>query len=53
MGAVELRHGEYARAPERMGLTAIRYLGLARAHAQVLLVAMAFNMRRWVTLSPA
>lgn len=43
----------FATWKRRMGLTAIRYRGLAKAHAQVLLVAMAFNLRRWVTLSPA
>lgn len=43
----------FATWKRRMGLTAIRYIGLAKASAQVLLVAMAFNMRRWVTLSPA
>jgi len=36
-----------------MGLVAIRYIGLAKASAQILMAAMAFNMRRWVTLSPA
>jgi IS5 family transposase len=43
----------FATWKRRMDLTAIRYIGLAKAAAQVLLVAMAFNMRRWVTLSPA
>jgi transposase, IS5 family len=43
----------FATWKRRMGLTAIRYIGLTKASAQVLLVAMAFNMRRWVTLSPA
>jgi len=43
----------FATLKRRMGFTAIRYLGLAKASAQVLLAAMAFNMRRWVTLSPA
>lgn len=42
----------FATWKRRMGLTAIRYIGLRKATAQVLLVAMAFNMRRWVTLSP-
>ena len=31
--------------------TAIRYIGLSKAEAQVMLAAMAFNLRRWVTLS--
>jgi IS5 family transposase len=43
----------FATWKRRMGLTAIRYIGLVKASAQVLLAAMAFNMRRWVTLSPA
>ena len=43
----------FATWKRRMGLTAIRYLGLRKAAAQVLLVAMAFNLRRWVTLNPA
>ena len=42
----------FATWKRRMGLTAIRYIGLKKAAAQVLLVAMAFNMRRWATLSP-
>lgn len=43
----------FATWKRRMGLTAIRYIGLAKACAQVSLVAMAFNLRRWATLSPA
>jgi IS5 family transposase len=43
----------FATLKRRMGLTAIRYIGLTKASAQVLLAAMAFNMRRWVTLAPA
>jgi IS5 family transposase len=43
----------FATWKRRMDFTAIRYRGLAKAAAQVLLVAMAFNMRRWVTLSTA
>lgn len=41
----------FATWKRRMGLRAIRYRGLAKAAAQVLIAAMAFNMRRWVTLS--
>ncbi len=41
----------FATLKRRMGLSHIRYIGLAKASAQVLLAAMAFNMRRWVTLS--
>jgi IS5 family transposase len=36
-----------------MGLTAIRYIGLTKAAAQITLAAMAFNMRRWAILSTA
>ena len=43
----------FATLKNRMGMTHIRYLGLTKAHAQVTLAAMAFNLRRWVTLSPA
>jgi IS5 family transposase len=43
----------FATFKRRMGLTAIRYIGLRKAHAQVVLAAMAFNMRKWVTLAPA
>jgi transposase, IS5 family len=41
----------FATLKQRMGLSVIRYIGLTKASAQVLLAAMAFNMRRWVTLS--
>jgi transposase, IS5 family len=41
----------FATWKRRMGFTAIRYLGLAKAHGQVVLVAMAFNMRRWCALA--
>lgn len=43
----------FATFKRRMGLNAIRYLGLTKATAQITLVAMAFNLRRWVTLAPA
>lgn len=36
----------------RMRLTAIRYIGLAKASAQVHLAAIAFNLRRWAALTP-
>jgi transposase, IS5 family len=42
----------FATLKRRMGLGAIRYLGLAKAAAQVTLAAIAFNMRRWAALSP-
>jgi IS5 family transposase len=41
----------FATLKRRMGLTAIRYVGLTKANAQITLAAMAFNMRRWVTLA--
>ena len=43
----------FATLKRRMGLDVIRYIGLNKASAQVMLAAMAFNMRRWVTLAPA
>lgn len=43
----------FATWKRRMGLVAIRYIGLAKASAQVRLAAMAFNLRRWAVLSPA
>ena len=43
----------FATFKRRMGLTAIRYIGLTKAHAQILLAAMAFNLRRWVAIAPA
>jgi IS5 family transposase len=43
----------FATFKRRMGLTAIRYIGLTKASAQVMFVAIAFNMRRWVSLCPA
>jgi len=36
-----------------MHLTRIRYVGLVKATAQVLMAAMAFNLRRWARLVPA
>ena len=43
----------FATLKRRMRLTAIRYIGLTKAAAQITLAALAFNMRRWVTLAPA
>jgi IS5 family transposase len=37
----------------RMGLTVIRYRGLAKATAQITMVAIAFNLRRWAKIAPA
>jgi IS5 family transposase len=41
----------FATLKRRMGLRAIRYVGLTKASAQITLAAIAFNMRRWVTLT--
>jgi transposase, IS5 family len=43
----------FATWKRRMGLTGVRYLGLTKASGQMLMVAMAFNMRRWAALQPA
>jgi IS5 family transposase len=43
----------FATWKQRMRLTEIRYLGLAKASAQVLMAAIAFNLRRWSRLAPA
>jgi IS5 family transposase len=43
----------FATLKNRMRLTRIRYVGLAKAAAQVLLAAVAFNLRRWARLAPA
>ena len=41
----------FATLKRRMGLGIIRYRGLTKAAGQVLIAAMAFNMRRWVTIA--
>lgn len=41
----------FATLKNRMKLTRIRYVGLAKATAQVTLAAIAFNMRRWVAIT--
>ena len=41
----------FATWKRRMGLAAIRYVGLAKAAGQVTLAAIAFNLRRWATLA--
>lgn len=43
----------FATWKRRMGLTGIRYIGLAKASGQMLMVAMAFNLRRWAAIQPA
>jgi len=40
----------FATLKRRMGLT-IRYVGLVKANAQVLLAAIAFNLRRWAAIA--
>src|SRR3954453_18510700 len=41
----------FATLKRRMRLTVIRYVGLAKATAQITLAAIAFNMRRWAALT--
>lgn len=41
----------FATLKNRMRLQTIRYIGLAKAEGQVLLAAIAFNMRRWATIT--
>lgn len=41
----------FATLKNRMKLTAIRYIGLAKAAAQVTMAAIAFNMRRWAAIT--
>lgn len=43
----------FATWKRRMGLSAVRYIGLTKARAQVTLTAIAFNLRRWARLRPA
>lgn len=43
----------FATLKNRMRLGRIRYVGLVKAAGQVLLAAIAFNMRRWARLAPA
>jgi transposase, IS5 family len=40
----------FATLKNRMRLTVIRYVGLAKATAQITLAAIAFNMRRWAAI---
>ena len=41
----------FATLKRRMRLTCIRYVGLTKASAQVLLASIAFNMKRWATIA--
>ena len=43
----------FATWKRRMGLSDIRYIGLTKASGQMLIVAMAFNLRRRAALQPA
>lgn len=43
----------FATLKRRMGLGLIRYVGLPKAAGQVLMAAMAFNLRRWVAIASA
>lgn len=42
----------FATLKRRMRLTAIRYVGLTKAGGQVLMAAIAFNLRRWAAIAP-
>lgn len=42
----------FATWKQRMGLSAIRYIGLAKASGQVMMAAIAFNMKRWCVIAP-
>jgi IS5 family transposase len=42
----------FATWKRRMGLGVIRYRGLVKAAAQVMIGAIAFNMRRWAAIAP-
>ncbi len=42
----------FATLKQRMRLTTIRYVGLAKASAQILIAAIAFNMRRGAAITP-
>lgn len=41
----------FATLKRRMGLSVIRYRGLTKATGQVLIAAIAFNLRRWAAIS--
>ena len=41
----------FATLKRRMGLNLIRYRGLAKAAAQVMIAVIAFNMRRWAAIA--
>ena len=41
----------FATLKRRMGLSVIRYRGLPKATAQVMIASMAFNIRRWAKIT--
>lgn len=42
----------FATLKQRMRLSRIRYVGMAKAAGQIVMAALAFNMRRWATITP-
>jgi IS5 family transposase len=42
----------FATWKNRMRFARIRYVGLVKATAQIMLAAIAFNMRRWAAITP-
>lgn len=42
----------FATLKRRMGLSVIRYVGLRKAQGQMMMAALAFNLRRWAVLAP-
>jgi IS5 family transposase len=42
----------FATLKQRIRLTAIRYVGLAKASGQLTMAAIAFNLRRWAAITP-
>jgi IS5 family transposase len=42
----------FATLKRRMRLTTIRYVGLAKANGQLMMAAIAFNLRRWAAITP-
>ena len=43
----------FATLKRRMGYTAVRYVGLVKNEAHLMLLAIAYNMRRAAVLTPA
>jgi IS5 family transposase len=42
----------FATLKRRMRMTVIRYVGMPKASGQIVMAAIAFNLRRWVTITP-